>query len=63
MTLDQETLIPITALFYDGKRFSILERDLEELGVGDRYTCPFGHPAPMGRGRCNNPQCPHFAGR
>ena len=63
VTLDRETLIPITNLFHDEKGFSVLERDLEVLNAGDRYTCPRGHPAPLGRGRCNNEGCPHFAGR
>ena len=59
---DQETLIPITSLLHDERGYSVLQSDLETYGIGDRYTCPNGHSAPMGRGRCNNPGCPHFAG-
>lgn len=59
--LDQQTLIPLKNLFHDGKGFSILEKDFELSSISDRYTCPNGHPAPLGQGRCNNPNCPYVA--
>ena len=54
---------PISALFRDTQGLYVMASELTNDGYPFQYQCRNGHPAPMGTGRCNQPDCVYFAGK